>query len=967
MSTETSVPRCPGCGAGIPSAAPHGLCPKCLLAGVAQPTEPAATVEAADDRLDIAAVAAAFPYLELIECIGQGGMGMVYKARQVRLGRFVALKILSQRLAGGTAFRERFTREGLLLARLNHPNIVTVYDVGETAGFLYLLMEYVDGANLRQAMRAGRFSPAQALEIVPKICEALQFAHAEGVLHRDIKPENILLDTRGRVKIADFGIAKLLGERGLGSTLTATGAAVGTPQYMAPEQLEHPQDVDHRADIYSLGVVFYELLTGELPLGRFAPPSEKTPVGTRVDEVVFRTLEKEREKRYQTVGEVKTEVESIAVTGAMSAASPRPPAPSPLAPTGGVPGASGLAAEPGAAVAAPTSSPGGPTGDNGLPSAFGLRPEHRPLVLMGLAVVLALLGLRLLPLPALLIGTVAASLHAGVGPALWTACSVAVGGWLIYEAWLNRRRLLEPLGVPASELEWSGTAPLWASDRILGTMAVAVLMAVTTEVAIQATLLLSALLSLVVSSTWPSVIAAVAGSALAWWLLRVQATSVPCAPAPLTPAQRRVGLLFLTLGGVAFLPAIASPGLGVRHWQLDALLAVTGVALLTRSRPWRAVALGINTVLSAVGATQVLNLLLLAARQPVTSPMPESVLSPVLALVLAVFETLAFVAGAAVLGRRDVRLSFGLAQRSLLTAEPTAATKPHAKSSRKALWSVALVGASMTLAVPIAAMILPAAMVVRHAESGSLSTPAVLLLGGSTLVTFGAAVTGTLLGIVARRDIRNSAGQLRGQALAVIGALAWPVVFALLTLVPLTSIAYRTLRRPSQAVAPVAGTEAVIQGVAFAYRIPAGQVAVFEIVAEQDGRVVTMPGGATFALAPPDALGEVVLQVDPVSPGGTLAIPYPWRVQLTYGNSRAETTDLRLPIPANPTASSVPSVGLEPDGELISLFPRSAPEQASIGVRARTRGHGLPEVTPGGPRSLGVGTNWLAHAKPDGG
>jgi len=168
-------------------------------------------------------------------------------------------------------------------------------------------------------------------------------------------------------------------------------------------------------------------------------------------------------------------------------------------------------------------------------------------------------------------------------------------------------------------------------------------------------------------------------------------------------------------------------------------------------------------------------------------------------------------------------------------------------------------------------------------------------------------------------------------------------------------------------VAPVAGTEAVIQGVAFAYRIPAGQVAVFEIVAEQDGRVVTMPGGATFALAPPDAVGEVVLQVDPVSPGGIVAIPYPWRVQLTYGNSRAETTDLRLPIPANPTASSVPSVGLEPDGELISLFPRSAPEQASIGVRARTRGHGLPEVTPGGPRSLGVGTNWLAHAKPDGG
>src|SRR5207253_2895934 len=154
--------------------------------------------------------------------------------------------------------------------------------------------------NLRQAMKVGRFSPAQALTVVPKICEALQFAHDEGVLHRDIKPENILLDSKGRVKIADFGIAKLLGS-GFGvpasagpdksneqgqpradhpqprpappSTLTETGRIFGTPHYMAPEQIENPKNVDQRADIYSLGVVFYEMLTGELPLGRFAPPS----------------------------------------------------------------------------------------------------------------------------------------------------------------------------------------------------------------------------------------------------------------------------------------------------------------------------------------------------------------------------------------------------------------------------------------------------------------------------------------------------------------------------------------------------------------------------------------------------------------------------------------------------------------------------------------------------------------------
>src|SRR6185312_5760693 len=156
-------------------------------------------------------LATAFPQLEILEFIGQGGMGFVFKARQTKLDRFVALKILPQSLADDPAFAERFTREGRMLARLNHPNIVTIHDFGQANGFFYLLMEFVDGVNLRQAMKAGRFTPAQALAIVPKICEALQFAHNEGVLHRDIKPENILLDTKGRVKIADFGIAKLAG------------------------------------------------------------------------------------------------------------------------------------------------------------------------------------------------------------------------------------------------------------------------------------------------------------------------------------------------------------------------------------------------------------------------------------------------------------------------------------------------------------------------------------------------------------------------------------------------------------------------------------------------------------------------------------------------------------------------------------------------------------------------------------
>src|SRR5439155_18119915 len=146
------------------------------------------------------------------------------------------------------------------------------------------------------------------------ICDALQFAHDEGIVHRDIKPENILLDKKGRVKIADFGLAKILGKQPTDFTITGKGEKMGTPHYMAPEQVEKPQTVDHRADIYSLGVVFYEMLTGELPLGRFAAPSQKVQIDVRLDEVVLRALEKEPERRYQQESQVRTDVETIAMT-----------------------------------------------------------------------------------------------------------------------------------------------------------------------------------------------------------------------------------------------------------------------------------------------------------------------------------------------------------------------------------------------------------------------------------------------------------------------------------------------------------------------------------------------------------------------------------------------------------------------------------------------------------------------------
>jgi predicted Ser/Thr protein kinase len=311
MSNTVKVNICPKCGLPISAAAPQALCPKCVLLGAAHPTEAGASPTGTSEIPSLERIAAAFPQLEVVELIGRGGMGFVFKARQPHLDRFVALKLLPDQLAADAQFAERFNREGRVLARLNHPNIVSVFDFGQTGGFYYLLMEFVDGVNLRQAMRTGRFSPSEALAIVPKICEALQYAHEQGILHRDIKPENILLDTHGRVKIADFGIAKLVGEDRSNANLTRTGATLGTPHYMAPEQLEKPTDVDHRADIYSLGVVFYEMLTGELPLGRFAPPSARTPVNATVDEVVLRTLEKDRERRFQSAGEMKTQVEHL--------------------------------------------------------------------------------------------------------------------------------------------------------------------------------------------------------------------------------------------------------------------------------------------------------------------------------------------------------------------------------------------------------------------------------------------------------------------------------------------------------------------------------------------------------------------------------------------------------------------------------------------------------------------------------
>lgn len=321
MTETPSATTCQNCGSHFdPQPELRDLCPKCLIHRVMVESRDGATDTDSRQKTPAFAVPAVeeleplFPQFSDFELLGVGGMGAVYRARQNRLDRNIALKLLPRESGANPAFAERFAREARALARLSHPHIVNLHDFGESGGYYYFVMEFVQGVTLRQAMRDRSLTPAESLRVVSDICAALQFAHDQGIVHRDIKPENILLSKNGNVKIADFGLAKLLAVPDSDQLLTASRHVVGTPHYMAPEQMERPLEVDHRADIYSLGVVFYEMLTGELPIGRFAPPSRKVIIDVRLDEVVLRTLEKEPGRRYQHVSDVAAEVDHISGT-----------------------------------------------------------------------------------------------------------------------------------------------------------------------------------------------------------------------------------------------------------------------------------------------------------------------------------------------------------------------------------------------------------------------------------------------------------------------------------------------------------------------------------------------------------------------------------------------------------------------------------------------------------------------------
>ena len=309
--------KCSDCGSSLAS---DGGCQVCLLQlGMSNPGEQSDPMPESPVNLpSLEQLNGEFPQFEITRLVGRGGMGAVYRARQTNLDRDVALKVISGEVAGDTSFMERFEREAKTLARLSHPNIVTVYDYGRTpGGIAYLVMEYVDGINLREAIQSQSAGPEDSLAIVSTICQALHYAHGRGVVHRDIKPENILLGEEGSVKVADFGIAKIVDNSVRTPTLTATRQVLGSLHYLAPEHLESPNEVDHRVDLYALGVIFYELLTGQLPLGRYEPPSVIQPhLGTQLDEVVMKALHRKPGQRFQSASNIQDALKGVHIVPA---------------------------------------------------------------------------------------------------------------------------------------------------------------------------------------------------------------------------------------------------------------------------------------------------------------------------------------------------------------------------------------------------------------------------------------------------------------------------------------------------------------------------------------------------------------------------------------------------------------------------------------------------------------------------
>lgn len=304
-----NLKRCTQCGAEQPADGTNGLCPACLMAEAMKPSGPKKPWEppSAED------LAKLLPQYEITRMLGRGGMGAVYQGTQKSLDRTVAIKILSHDLESGDAsFAERFKNEARAMAKLTHPGIVAVYDSGETAdGLLYIVMEFIEGTDVARMMaKDKRLHSEHAMAITAHVCDALAYAHDRGIIHRDIKPANIMVGYDGVVKVADFGLAKISQEGKTG--LTQSGMAMGTLYYMAPEALTLGTGVDQRADIYAVGVMLYQMLTGKLPQGLFELPSLQVPgLDPRYDGIIGKALREDRNLRYPRTQDMRHDLDAI--------------------------------------------------------------------------------------------------------------------------------------------------------------------------------------------------------------------------------------------------------------------------------------------------------------------------------------------------------------------------------------------------------------------------------------------------------------------------------------------------------------------------------------------------------------------------------------------------------------------------------------------------------------------------------
>lgn len=306
--TKIAAKSCPDCGAASEAGWPGGNCPGCLvqiaidwpsLNSTGGPVAPPG-IELLRERI---------PSLEIVTLIGCGGMGAVYMARQPQLDRAIALKVLPVERSRDVIAVERFRRESRVLAQLDHPNIVRVYDSGQEGDLFYLVMEFVDGVNLRDFLASGPVPAREVRRIAMQLCDAIQAAHDLGCVHRDLKPENILLDESGRVKVTDFGIALWAKDRGTHDSLTTATVRVGTPHYMAPEQRGPNRTIDHRADLFAVGIMLFELLTGEGPQLEYRPPSQLAGVDRRWNRIIAKCLKSAPGERFQSARELRDAIQ----------------------------------------------------------------------------------------------------------------------------------------------------------------------------------------------------------------------------------------------------------------------------------------------------------------------------------------------------------------------------------------------------------------------------------------------------------------------------------------------------------------------------------------------------------------------------------------------------------------------------------------------------------------------------------